>query len=431
MSSLLHLYFNLSIVVILYTCCITTTIAQVPSWPSTWLMNQSTIAMLCNYSGYQNPSLTPPFAIQDYDWSNALSLWSASTPMDTNERLLVQAGMSLNANPLQKIWIYRNSVYGYPWYQSVRFILDDDDYSPWFIKFKSQPPWYSPKCDMNYNPPKCTEYFHTQMDTPLPIGKGGYGACTSTACNCGTKPCGFYVFNVSSDVVINNQTFLDWYINSYMLDSIGSSPEISGFFWDDFWSLTGNMGDNTKNATQDMGLTSIDLEQLTTSYETIMQVLRNRTLDVGKFSWQMLYTGGDADSKGSTCPGPLVQKNTCTQNLRSYCTLDSPTQTRTLMYGFSPGFCSGNPGNLTDFDNDLASFLLIRGKYSYLGHGWLACSREYQFPDALTFDYGIPIPTEDSVCIETAVNSMIFTRDYTKATITLDCNTWTSSIVMK
>ena len=403
------------------------TLAQVPSWPSSWRMNDSTIAMICNYSGYQDPQLTPPFALLDFDWSNALALWSASTPMDTNERLLVQAGLTSAANPATKSWIYRNSAYAYPWYNTVRFILDDEDYSPWFLKFKPNPPWYSPKCDVNYDPPKCTEYFHTQMDTPLPQGKGGYGACTGSACNCGSKPCGFYVFNHSSDAVINGQTFQQWFIDSYMLDSIGMSPDVSGFFWDDFWSDSGNMGDNTKNATEDMGLTNADLIQLTNSYTANMATLVNRTLSAGKFSWQMLYTGGDPDSKGSTCPGPIIQKGSCSATFRSLCTEGSPAQTRTLMYGLSPGFCTGNPANLTDFDNDLASFLLIRGEYGYIGHGWLGCSRTYDFPPELSVDYGIPT----GLCSETAENSEVFTRDYSKSTITFNCTSWTSSIVMK
>lgn len=133
--------------------------------------------------------------------------------MDTEEQLLKQVALSKSVNTNQKVWIYRNSVYGYPWYSAVRSILDDSAYSPWFIKFKAQGPWTSPKCDDFHTPPLCTEYFHTQMDTPRPDGKG-YGKCAPPACNCGTKPCGFYVFNHSSTVVINGQTFREWFIDS-------------------------------------------------------------------------------------------------------------------------------------------------------------------------------------------------------------------------
>jgi len=240
-----------------------------PPYPQTYDMQSSTVVMLCNFSGYQSPDSTRGWAIQDFDWSNSLSDWSAATPMDTNERLLVQAGLTTQAQPGARAWIYRNSVYGYPWFQTVRFILDDAAYSPWFIKFKPTGPWFSPQCDSDYTPPLCTDYFHTQMDTPLPR-PGGYGRCAPPACNCGSKPCGFYVFNHSSDAVVHGQTFQQWFINSYVLDSIGMSPAVHGFFFDDFWSPSGNMGDNTQNATQDMGLTPSDLQQLTASYTANM-----------------------------------------------------------------------------------------------------------------------------------------------------------------
>ena len=97
------------------------------------------------------------------------------------------------------------------------------------------------------------------------------------------------------------------------------------------------------------------------------------------------------------------------------------------MYGFAPGGCSGDPSHLADFDNDLASFLLIRGDYAYLGHGWLACSRTYAFPPALSVDYG----EATGLCAETAPASGVFTRDLAHATVSMDCATWTSTIVMK
>ena len=63
------------------------------------------------------------------------------------------------------------------------------------------------------------------MDTPLP-GPGGYGQCAPPACNCGSKPCGFYAWNHSSDAIINGMSFQDWFVNAYVLDSIGSSPAV-------------------------------------------------------------------------------------------------------------------------------------------------------------------------------------------------------------
>jgi hypothetical protein len=402
--------------------------AQLPSWPQSWRMNDSTIAMPCNYSGFTDPASLAGWAITSFDWSNALDMWSASTPMDTDERNSVQVAMSKVFNPAQKVWIYRNSCYGYPWYYEVRAILDDPEYRPWFITFANATgPFHSPPCDDNYAPPKCTDLFHTQMDTPLPR-PGGYGQCVPPACNCGTQPCGFYVFNHSSSVVIRGQTFQDWFIESYILSSVGENPLVNGFFFDDFWSVSGNMGDNTPMAISDMGLTPADLQQLTASYETNMAALRARLLAEGKFSWQMLWTGGAADAKGETCPSPLVNNGTCAADLRALCNASSPVQSRALMYSFSPGGCSHvNPDALPDLANDLANFLLVRGPYAYLGTGWVGCSRDYFLPPALSVDYGVP----SGLCAETAPGSGVFTREYSRATVTMDCATWSSTIAMK
>ena len=348
--------------------------------------------------------------------------------MDTDERNMVQVAMSKVENPAQLVWIYRNSAYGYPWYFEVRAILDDPEYRPWFLKFANATgPFYSPPCDKDYDPPKCTDLFHTQMDTPLPR-PGGYGQCAPPACNCGSQPCGFYVFNHSSDAVIRGQTFQQWFIDSYILSSVGASELVSGFFFDDFWSLSGDMGDNTPQAIEDMGLTPADLQQLTASYEANMAALRARLLAAGKFSWQMLWTGGAADAKGSTCPSPLVRNATCAADLRALCSASSPAQSRALMYAFGPGGCSHvNPDALPDLENDLANFLLVRGPYAYLGTAWVGCSRNYFLPPALAVDYGEP----SGLCAETAPGSGVFSRDYSKATVTIDCATWTSSIAMK
>ena len=32
---------------------------------------------------------------------------------------------------------------------------------------------------------------------------------------------------------------------------------------------------------------------------------------------------------------------------------------------------------------DIANFLLVRGPYAFLGHGWLGCSRKYDVPEQI------------------------------------------------
>jgi hypothetical protein len=45
-------------------------------------------------------------------------------------------------------------------------------------------------------------------------------------------------------------------------------------------------------------------------------------------------------------------------------------QQQYFSYGFSPGSCHGvNPTKLTEVEEDVANFLLVRGEYAYLGNG--------------------------------------------------------------
>jgi len=174
-------------------------------------------------------------------------------------------------------------------------------------------------------------------------------------------------------------------------------------------------------------MTTQDLISITASYDANMQALQNYTMAQGKFSWQLLWTGGSPTSGGDTCPAPIVTNASCASTLREMCTPSSPPQVRTMMYAFGPGACRGDPSNLTQFDQDLANFLLIRGDYAFLGHGWLGCSRSYAYPDALNADYG----EAQGLCAETAPGSGVFVRDYTKSTVQMDCNTWTPKITFK
>ena len=56
-------------------------------------------------------------------------------------------------------------------------------------------------------------------------------------------PCGFYVFNHSSTAIVNGQSFQEWFVHDYMINHVGSSPLVSGFFWDDVWNAECNIHD--------------------------------------------------------------------------------------------------------------------------------------------------------------------------------------------
>ena len=51
--------------------------------------------------------------------------------MNDEELLFKQVQMTTAATANTTVWVYRCSVYAYPWYTSVRTILDDPAYSDW------------------------------------------------------------------------------------------------------------------------------------------------------------------------------------------------------------------------------------------------------------------------------------------------------------
>lgn len=315
----------------------------------------------------------------------------------------------------------RHTVYAYPWYTSVRTKLEDPAYAGWFMKFKPDGPWYSNKCDPNYNPPKCTELYHSQEQSPgYPHGDGD---CAAPACDCGEVPCGFYIFNHSTIEVVHGQTFREWFISDYIFDALGDSPLVSGFFWDDVWNPQCNIHDQVPHTCDDMGLDAADLKRLTADYLATMEALRKATLGAGKFAWQMLWTGGEANAIGSTGPQPLVRSASCAADLRMLCVHNSTAQTRAMMYAFN----TTDPSVLPHLEADLANFLLTRGPYAWLGHGWKGCSKSYEFPPALNLDYGEPA----GLCEETSPSSGVFRREWSKATIEMDCNRWMPSITFR
>ena len=98
-----------------------------------------------------------------------------------------------------------------------------------------------------------------------------------------------------------------------------------------------------------------------------------------------------------------------------------------------------------------ASFLLARGDYAWLGTGYIGCGIsgrsppfcgdwnnrsqpqpqcpdiEYLRPAGLDVDYGVP----SGLCKEEPREAGVFTRQFSRASVTLDCNTWVANITLR
>jgi len=53
--------------------------------------------------------------------------------MDDEDMLFKQVQMTTAATKGTTVWVYRNTVYGYPWYTDVRKTLEDPAYADWSV----------------------------------------------------------------------------------------------------------------------------------------------------------------------------------------------------------------------------------------------------------------------------------------------------------
>ena len=197
----------------------------VPQWPVSWAMKDSIIAQPCNSSGLLSVASLANYSLVSIDWSNDKqgdghpgSGWVTGRPMDAESPLIQQAEQVVAANPNHRAFVYKNIVIAYPWFPSIRAKLIDPNvryprrplslaalciyhcwscpsmqYADWFLKFGPPPlpnnTYHVPQCDHNYSPPLCSQFWHSQDQTPgYPKGDGN---CPSPNCDCGGVPCGF------------------------------------------------------------------------------------------------------------------------------------------------------------------------------------------------------------------------------------------------
>merc|ERR1712232_704720 len=95
------------------------------------------------------------------------------------------------------------------------------------------------------------------------------------------------------------------------------------------------------------------------------------------------------------------------------------------------GATSG-PTRAPHWREDLATFLLIRGPFAWIGQNWAFCpsggepvggpGQMYERPAALDEDYGFPL----GLCKE--MEAGVFQRSWSKAVVHFDCSTGRGSI---
>jgi hypothetical protein len=359
-------------------------------------------------------------------------MWAAAKPMNCEELLLQQVEMTAAASPGTTSFVYRNAIKALPWYTLIRTKIENPAYALWFLSFGAPTVgsgWHVPACDNNYDPPLCTKLYHDQSQTPgYPHGDGD---CSPPACDVGSVPVGEYLFDFRAlDVAVNGQTLREWYVEEYMFGSTGlGNSFISGLYVDDDWSH-GYPSEMESHAVEDMGLSPADVAAITAGYENVTAQFYARVLTSGKWIWDQFLNHDPYAPLNGDCPQPWVKKATCAADLRSLCNATAEPQSRALLYGMSPGSCTGtDPSHLTLVDEDIANFMLVRGPYAYIGTGWSGCGKVFEYPASFhTYgDMGAPA----GLCAETAPGSGVFSRAYEGGTVQMDCATFTPTITLR
>ena len=265
--------------------------------------------------------------------------------------------------------------------------------------------------------------------------------CADGDCDCGEGlPCGEYLWDH------RNASLRRFLIDELILGPNGlANDAVDGFFLDDGWTNVsapvpswapptyrqcnmapfGGASEEDYFCTEDMGLGQADVNAIRDGWAVTVAQVKAAVLAHGGFTWPQLAARGvmSLDLKD---PRPL-----CAAYHRKQCAPGAPVQGEPLMFEFTRK-AFHDPFPLPFPTQDVASFLLVRGPYAWMGFSWMGCNTEevhmYLRPEQLDVDYGVP---KDTTCTETASGSGVFTREWSKASVTLDCNTWEANITMK
>jgi hypothetical protein len=168
---------------------------------------------------------------------------------------------------------------------------------------------------------------------------------------------------------------------------------------------------------EDMGLTQTDTTNIHSAYMANMASMYDVVAKNGGWSWQQWTAIGGAPPQAQCAAwfrgGDAHRLNTS---------------------AFLMEWTNSSAEVLPFVMQDLATFLLVRGDFAWIGFSWIGCSSNafpghggnyaYPIPDELSMDVGMPLAPYS----ETGTGTGVFTRAYTKVTVQMDCNKWVGTI---
>jgi hypothetical protein len=149
----------------------------------------------------------------------------------------------------------------------------------------------------------------------------------------------------------------------------------------------------------------------------VHQKLVRALVAAGKFNWQTfpdLRSYGDGTNSG-------VTKDTCESFMDTYCPAQMQDVPMLMGAGCSPSpRCPEPDGTKQTNNQSVAAFLIVRPPIAFFGWGWESDDRMWH--DIFLLQVGTPTGTCQSN------GHGVYTRDFTKGTAKLDCNTWQANL---
>jgi len=222
-----------------------------------------------------------------------------------------------------------------------------------------------------------------------------------------------------------NESLRAFLLGDYFFGATGAgSPLINGYYVDDDWSSKGP-SEMDADSVAKMGMSPADVTAMIAAWQANQAAWRAALVEAQKWEWFLFYGGQQtAPGQNQTCP-----QCSCQAYLEAECGPAAGSQNGTLFYGFSRSEHS-KPWPLPTPEQDIAMFLLSRGPYAYFGYGWSGCisaAAPFTRPALLDIDVGEPL----GFCAETAPQSGVWRREYTKYSIQVDCGDFTSTFTPK
>ena len=226
-----------------------------PRWAPTWVMNQSTMIQPCNEFGPLDLHAAARWGVTAVISFNNMSGrpggWLFQSPMNEEEDELLQSQLiqAARRDPAGfpaavpgRTWVYRQSVKAEPWDKAVRAKLDDPAFAGFFLRYAADYNYSWPVCNATLRkpgcntwpacdgstPPKCSRFYHDQVGKFSPWTTGG-------ALDCGTQPCGEYLFDYR-----NGSMLREWMLDELYFGSTAmAAASVGGLFVDDDWNARG------------------------------------------------------------------------------------------------------------------------------------------------------------------------------------------------